>query len=110
MVGVFDYYADAAFNSTENIFGEGVTFVSGSGAFPNTIGSGIVDNTYPETNEYGNTVLIEAFRVTCNLSVIPEGFGRGDSIIITVNGEEKTLEVMNVEPDVNASKVFYLSE
>jgi hypothetical protein len=110
MVGVFDHYAKAAFNSVENIMGESITFISESGSFPDTVSSGIVDNVYPEIDEFGNTIIVEAYRVTVSLENIPAGFMIGDSIRFNVNGSPQTFEVINTKPDVNASKVFYLSE
>jgi len=110
MVGVFDHYAKAAFNSVENMMGESITFISESGSFPDTVSSGIVDNVYPEIDEFGNTIIVEAYRVTVSLENIPSGFMIGDSIRFNVDGSPQTFEVINTKPDVNASKVFYLSE
>lgn len=108
MAGVFDYYADAVFNTLENQFGEGITFISASSLYPDTISSGIVDDTTPRTDDYGNVVIEENVMVTCRKSPTTDLVEIGDSIRILETGN--VYKIINIVLDVNASKVFHLSD
>ena len=108
MAGVFDYYSDAVFSTLENQFGEGITFISASSSYPDTISSGIVDNTTPRSDDYGNVIIEENLRVTCQKSPTTDLVEIGDSIKILESGN--LYKIINIVLDVNASKVFHLSD
>ena len=108
MVGSFDYYSDACFGTLESQFGLGITFISAGGSYPNTPAYGMVDNRIVSTDDYGNRVIEENKKITVASNQIPILIAIGDSI--TVNDENKTYVILDMEPDVNTSKVFYLSE
>lgn len=108
MVGVFDYYAGAAFDTIESQFGESITFISGSGAFADFSFFGIIDNTTPRIDEYGNVVIEENISVLCKKTDETDLVNIGDSIRIEETG--KVYQIINIVLDVNASKVFHVSE
>ena len=108
MAGSFDYYSDICFGTIESQFGLSITFVSSSGAYPNKPTFGMVDNRIVKTDDYGNKVIEENKKITVADSEIPEGVEVLDKIIVT--NENKTYTILDIEPDVNTSKVFYLSE
>ena len=108
MTGSFDYYSDIAFGTLESQFGLGITFISASGAYPNKPTYGMVDNRIVKHDDYGNRVIEENKKVTVADAEIPALIAIGDSIL--VQNEGKTYVILDIEPDVNTSKVFYLSE
>ena len=108
MVGSFDYYSDLLIDTVDNLFGLPITFIASDSRFPDVIASGMVDNRVIKTDDYGNKVIEENKRITVADSLIPSYIEIGDSI--KVNEENKTYVILDIEPDVNSSKVFYLSE
>ena len=108
MAGIFDYYANACFDTIESQFGESITIISGSGAFANLSTFGIVDNTTPRIDEYGNVVIEENLSVLCKKSDEIDAVEIGDSIRIEETG--KVYQIINIVLDVNASKTFHCSE
>ena len=108
MAGSFDYYSDICFSTIESQFGLGITFISASGAYPNKPTYGMVDNRIVKHDDYGNRVIEENKKITVADAEIPALINIGDRILVQNEGKEYT--ILDIEPDVNTSKVFYLSE
>ena len=108
MAGVFDTYSDACFGTLENLFGEGIVFISSSDndSYKQLSAFGIVDNITPRIDDYGNVVFEENKRITVANSDDVNLVEIGDSISIDETSE--VYKIINIMLDVNSSKVFYL--
>ena len=109
MVRPFDAYAEIASDTINSVWGESITFIKGSVQTPST---GVIEQGFPEVNDYGNVVISENWKITVKNDDTPSDIEINDSISFDKDGQGiiTTFQIIDIMPDETTTKAFIVSE